>query len=127
MAKGGYRPNAGRPKGSKTVKSAGQTAAALRQQPLEYLLGVMNDPSASVELRLRAAGIAAPFMHAKPAPTPPIGKKAQAEIDARTTEKGSAWEGLLPDYGILPALPSATPSSEEWDELLNRPPIGGKN
>ena len=34
--------------------------------PLDFLLGIMRDPNASSELRIRAAAQAAPFIHAKP-------------------------------------------------------------
>jgi hypothetical protein len=33
--------------------------------PLDFLLGVMRDRDGPPHLRLRAAGIAAPFVHAK--------------------------------------------------------------
>jgi len=83
MPSGGYRPNAGRPKGSKGVKKkAGKKPAkkntppvpadiaaeaeALNLTPLEYLLKVMNDPLADKTRRDRSAAVAAPFVHTRP-------------------------------------------------------------
>ncbi len=55
---GGARPNSG-PKAKKVSVSA--------SDPLEFLLAVMEDPEASAEQRIKAAGLALPFKHAKPA------------------------------------------------------------
>ena len=83
MPSGGYRPNAGRPKGSKGVKKKpakkrakkktppvpadiAAEAEALNLTPLEYLLQVMNDPDAKDERRDRSAAVAAPFVHTRP-------------------------------------------------------------
>ena len=91
MARGGYRPGAGRPKGStsseskpavKAVikvleKAAGGTAPADEDQsPLEYMLSVMRDPEIDGARKDRMAIAAAPFMHAR-ADTAKAGKKDQ--------------------------------------------------
>ena len=34
--------------------------------PLDFLLGIMRDPKASSELRIKVAQITLPFVHAKP-------------------------------------------------------------
>ncbi len=39
-------------------------ALPLRQQPLEFMLGAMNDASLPLEVRLNAARWAAPYVHA---------------------------------------------------------------
>ncbi len=75
MKRGGKRPGAGRPPGSpnhaKTASSAApeQPAALplpLRKAPIEYLLDVVNDPTADPERRDRAAEIALRFGHLAP-------------------------------------------------------------
>ncbi len=45
--------------------------------PLDFLLGVMRDPNTPSHLRLRAAGIVAPFVHSKG--EPPRRMKLQAK------------------------------------------------
>ena len=72
MAKGGYRPGAGRPKGAKTKHKKAETvadinvAAALENlTPLEYMLKVMRDPNEDEDRRARMAIAAAPFCHAR--------------------------------------------------------------
>ncbi len=67
MAKGGNRPGAGRPKGSRNrrslelldwVESSGKT-------PLEFLVGVMRNSRRPMAERIDAAKAAAPYCHAK--------------------------------------------------------------
>ena len=80
MARGGYRPGAGRPRKSgdgqvakkaKAAKIAFSDDAPLVEvpegqvSPLEYLLGVVNDVTAEPADRMRAAVSAAPYVHAK--------------------------------------------------------------
>lgn len=89
---GGYRASAGRPKGSKAARMpTPATTTEASVSPLPYLLSVMNDPAEPVEVRIRAAGLALPFLHAKPAP---IGAKAAGEAAAMDAEAGSVWERL---------------------------------
>ncbi len=95
MPKGGYRPGAGRPPGARTVKmpAPGRTGAeAGRATPLSYLLGVMNDTAEPTEVRMRAAGMALPFVHPKPA-LPTAKDKRMAE--AADADRGTNWESLL--------------------------------
>jgi hypothetical protein len=91
MSRGGFRPNAGRPKGSKTARLP-EAGAVEGETPLAFLLTLMNDEAQPVEVRMRAAGLALPFMHAKPAaPT----KRDEAARRAATAEAGSEWDRLL--------------------------------
>ncbi len=84
MARGGYRPGAGRPKGAKGNKVSGSVeksrgekptlpadvaaeAAAENLTPLDYMLKVMNDATIKDDVRRDRMAIAAcPFIHARP-------------------------------------------------------------
>lgn len=90
MPKGGFRPGAGRPKGSRTVTLAAdpQRAAA----PLAYLLAVMSDPAADPARRDRAAIAALPYLHPR---ADAGGKKAGAAIAPERAKAGTEWERLL--------------------------------
>ena len=98
MAKGGYRPGAGRPKGSKALPKKALEAEALSHQirgyqsPLEYMLTVMNDRRADPVRRDRMAIAAAPFVHSRPGDT---GKKEELAAQSEAAEVGTDWEGLL--------------------------------
>ena len=73
MAKGGYRPGAGRPKGSRSKSKAktetmGDIKAAAASEnltPLEFMLKIMRDPNEDADRRARMAIAAAPFCHAR--------------------------------------------------------------
>jgi hypothetical protein len=71
MPRGGKRPGAGRPKGSKNKFSLEQSEQrehyANVNAPLDYLLAVMRDPLADLKRRDKAAKAAAPYCHAKQA------------------------------------------------------------
>jgi hypothetical protein len=58
--------------------------------PLEYMLHVINDPSASVDRRDRIAMAAAPFVHERVADTV-VGKKQKLQAEAVTAGAGSDW------------------------------------
>lgn len=99
MAAGGYRPGAGRPKTAKTPreKAKAKAPADVRKaarsaglNPLDYMLGVMNDAGADDARRDRMAIAAAPFVHVKPGDTPK-GKKEQAQDEAGTAGEGTGW------------------------------------
>lgn len=97
MPSGGYRPNAGRPRGAKKrpelrADAVMRASASAGVTPLDYLLSIVRDPEAPADLRLRAAAIAAPFCHARPARG---GKKGEAEEAARSADRGTDWEKLL--------------------------------
>lgn len=99
MARGGFRPGAGRPKSAarasvdvpKDIRAAAREA---RMSPLEYMLAVLNDDSADEQRRDRMAIAAAPYVHAR-AEAVAGGKKAQRQERAEQ----SAAEGLyaVPD------------------------------
>jgi len=72
MPRGGYRPGAGRPKGSKTKCKGAETVTGSRVSansenltPLEFMLRIMRDPSEDADRRARMAIAAAPFCHAR--------------------------------------------------------------
>ena len=92
MSKGGYRPGAGRPKGSKnkTTKKADITtvkdgAALENLTPLEYLLRVMNNPNEDTDRRMRAAIASLPFCHPRASA---LGKKEKQALEAEKASKG---------------------------------------
>jgi hypothetical protein len=62
---GGARPGAGRKKKPEN-EGAEYTVSTAGKSPLEVLEFFMNDPEVPVALRLKAAGLAAPFKHKKP-------------------------------------------------------------
>jgi len=96
MARGGYRPGAGRPK-----KDGGETKASLMAEadrearkrdlsPLEYMLEVMNDPETPPDRRDRMAVAAAPYVHAK-AEAEVKGKKEQRQANAEKAANGGKF------------------------------------
>lgn len=101
MPRGGYRPGAGRKPAAPRELEVKHVAPDIRAAaktckltPLEYMLGVMNDPSADETRRDRMAQAAAPYVHPKAADAAP-GKKEQREMVARQAERGTDWEALL--------------------------------
>jgi hypothetical protein len=99
MPRGGYRPGAGRPKGSRTLKRAlpSPKLPVVKITPLEYMLAVMNDPNADELRRDKMAIAAAPFMHPRVADNR-YGKKDE-ERD-RAAERGESEK-----YATPPAPP----------------------
>lgn len=100
MARGGYRPGAGRPR--KSLEAQGVEAPSKsevledenqpkgrrkKQTPLEYMVDVMNDPKASEARRDRMAFMAAPFVHGKVAEVGG-GKKDQLKKKAEELASG---------------------------------------
>ena len=68
MSRGGKRPGAGRPKGSKNrrtelLEEGNRQAAVGGFSPLAYLLQVMRDKTVDKAIRLDAAKAAAPYCH----------------------------------------------------------------
>ena len=95
MARGGYRPGAGRPR-----KEAGKAPAMVNEDaahkprkslggltPLEYMLDVMNDRLADDARRDKMAIAAAPYVHGKAADAAP-GKKEQKQEAAEKVAAG---------------------------------------
>lgn len=62
---GGAREGAGRKKNPENEGSE-YSGSTVGMSPLEALEFFMNDPEVPVALRLKAAGLAAPFKHVKP-------------------------------------------------------------
>jgi hypothetical protein len=59
----------GRPTGSRNKLTAETLAlVADGKTPVAFALGIMNDDSRGMDLRLNAARIAAPYLHSKPQP-----------------------------------------------------------
>lgn len=109
MAKTGFRPGAGRPKGTKTVRAkkldklpADIRSAARKSgvSPLDFMLAVMRDENEDMNMRSRMAIAAAPFVHAKPSDSPK-GKKAEQERVAKSAGEGTGWGGDLETPGTL--------------------------
>ena len=91
MPRGGFRHGAGRKKNSpnKATKERQARVAATGIAPLDYMLGVMRDETADLEVRLEAAKAAAPFVHPRLSTVEVDHIRPQrslAEIDARLVE-----------------------------------------
>jgi len=95
VAKGGYRPNAGRPRKGDSAPNdeIREGAERLNVTPLEYMLGVINDTSIDPSRRDRMAVAAAPFVHPKAGEA--TGKKAERDAQAKVAGNGTEWEDLL--------------------------------
>ncbi len=120
MPIGSPRPGTGRPKGSKDFAPrkpkgrprkiwvvGGKIPAPVQtelqpghQTPLEYMLAVMNDPTAAIERRDRMAMAAAPYVHERPVDRKPSKKEMVAE-EAKAAAIGTDWGS---DLEQLPAL-----------------------
>jgi hypothetical protein len=75
MPRGGYRPGAGRPKGSKNRPKSATTAtwpnirrlaAAGGETPLDYAWRVLQDEAADPHRRDAMAALLMPFFHVRP-------------------------------------------------------------
>jgi hypothetical protein len=106
MARGGFRPGAGRKKGSKASpdgkkKKQGEIPADIQAEaesanlsPLDYMLQVMRDDNADPERRDRMAIAAAPFVHARRGEGK--GKKEDREERAKSAGSGKFSPGKAP-------------------------------
>jgi len=94
--KGGYRPNAGRPRKAKLLNAddgaqlermpTTEVLAAVKasgQSPLEYALGVMRDPSVDNERRDRMCIALLPYLHTRAADRKPSKKQDALDAAAR--------------------------------------------
>lgn len=72
MARGGYRPGAGKPPVLSDVSA---------DDPLGFLLEVMKDTSQPLTQRIKAAGLAAPYFHEKAAEQGKKAKQVDAAVD----------------------------------------------
>jgi hypothetical protein len=98
MARGGYRPGAGRPrKPAGTQQPKSKLSSRRNLTPLEHMLRIMNDTKASPERRDRMAIAAAPYVHVRAAEQKP-GKKALVEqaAAAAATESSDSGDDLVP-------------------------------
>lgn len=122
MPRGGYRPGAGRPKGSASGsrapakpkaerkpapvtihdEGAAMPAAADMEQversPLEYMLAVMNDITADGTRRDRMAVAAAPFVHMKKGEG---GKKDERGEAAKAAATGRLTPAAPPKFVLV--------------------------
>ncbi len=101
MARGGYRPGAGRPIGTTKQKpivsaKAEKSKPIIAEQenistrkgsktPLEYMLDIVNDETADEARRDRLAIAAAPFVHARAGEG---GKKDERQAAAKKASSG---------------------------------------
>lgn len=99
MARGGYRPGAGRPVGTTKEAPAKKKAVVNSKKideknteniekanwktPLDYMMGVLNDPAVDEARRDRLAIAAAPFMHAR------VGESGKKEERTQAAKKAS--------------------------------------
>jgi hypothetical protein len=97
MARGGFRPGAGRPKSALTAREPAQqidlppdvkrAARKNNLSPLAYCEAVMNDEGADVARRDRLAIAALPFRHRRMSDEEPS-KKEQRDATARKMDTG---------------------------------------
>lgn len=95
MSRGGYRPGAGRKKGSKnksTDKKTGlpsdivKEAKKVKLSPLDYMLKVINDETADPDRKDKLAIAAAQYVHPRPGTGP--GKKQERQERANKAGSG---------------------------------------
>lgn len=106
MARGGYRPGSGRPRGTskagqkdkiKNIVKAEANEAGL--SPLDYMLKVMNDHKADFERRDRMAIAAAPYVHERAADRK-LGKKEQKVENAKNNQSIYSMRRSSPKLAI---------------------------
>lgn len=104
MARGGFRPNAGRKSGVETSRvgvagTVNELADALANGELigggfskaeEFLMAVVNNPLLDVKLRVNAAATVLPYQSAR-ITEEKQGKKAQKAEAAQNAGSGSEW------------------------------------
>jgi hypothetical protein len=91
LPRGGRRPGAGRPRGSRSRRTFAEIKllpARVHQRevedlPLAILMKAARDPEQPIEIRLAAARAAAPYYHARPSSGPP---KASYEMSLSELE-----------------------------------------
>jgi phage terminase small subunit len=76
------------------VEEGKQTRDISESDPLEYMLDVMKDPKADQETRLRAASLAAPYIH--PRKGEGAGKKEEKSDRAKAAGSGKFKAGIAP-------------------------------
>ncbi len=105
MARGGYRPGAGRPKGSKAKSKTAiikGDAYSGCLTPLEFLLKVMRDDALDIDIRVRAASLALPYCHTR-----------KGEVSGRDDVKARAEKAATGKFGPGKPPLKIVPKSEE--------------
>src|SRR5262249_46055695 len=115
----------GVPNKKTALNNAALTAAASNPNvsPLEFLLAVMRDPNVSLDFRIKAAQVAAPFVHPKPGGLPASSKAG----DGTFIDPADPTKFIHPEYGS--PSPEADPLSaqiEAW-KLAARGVIPGSS
>jgi hypothetical protein len=98
MARGGFRPGAGRPKRKAAATTWTPKSARPSEQftsALAFAMAVINDPDAPLEAKARLAIAAMPFQHAKIEAAPAPSKRERLVEAARDAAVGTPWEALL--------------------------------
>ena len=96
----------GTPNKKTVLRNAALAAAAANPElsPLEFLLGIMRDPNASYELRIKVAQATLPFVHAKPGsarPGDPAGPAKLIDGTGAFTIDNAEAKALRDDYHRL--------------------------
>ena len=99
----------GTPNKKTVLRNAALAAAAANPEllPLEFLLGIMRDPNASPELRIKVAQATLPFVHAKPGsarPGDPAGTAKLIDGTGAFTIDNAVAKALRDDYHRLGEL-----------------------
>lgn len=107
MARGGYRPGAGRPKGAKstapTERQVDTAERTLQRAPrrskkfrsaAEFAMHAINDPDVPLDAKVKLTQALLPFQSPKVA-AGGLGKKDAAQQAAKTAGAGSHWGDLL--------------------------------
>ena len=87
----------GQPSAAEAIRSPKLGSEKLT--PLDYLLQLLNDPTASEQRRDRAARTAAPYVHRRADSLPKKQRQAQA---AKRAGRGTEWAGDLDPDGHRP-------------------------
>lgn len=119
MPRGGARPGAGRPKGSKTKGATLTTATPGRFErikqralddgkilPLDWFMGILNDPDATDDERTEAARYGAPFMHPRLEAVAFQDQTGRLTHEQALVELDSLGDEDPPPKTVPPALPS---------------------
>ena len=101
MAESGSKRVAAAKRGTRTKKAA-PAKAGNAMTPLDYMLSVVSDASASATARMNAAKSAAPYVHTKadgsePKAAPERIGEALAELIRRAQDEGEGVGGLVGD------------------------------
>ena len=88
----------GRPKGARNRRTRAvlEAAEAGGEMPLDFLLGLMRDPRATITRRLEAAKAAAPFLHPR-----------LNAVDAKTAETAPGVSSIRVEFVHPKAKPDA--------------------